>query len=61
MDEDEEEEDPDVLSDSLYRLNLRQYLTHFLLEFCKQPYFPHFAVHLTTDEKRHLVALGVEM
>ncbi len=58
VEEEEEEEDPDVLSDPVYSLNLRQYLSRFLLEFCKQPYFPHFAEHLNQAERRHLAALG---
>ncbi len=58
---DEGEEDPDVLSDPLHALNLRQYLSRFLLEFCKQPYFPHFAQHLNPQEKRHLSNMGVSL
>lgn len=53
--EEDEEDDPDALNDPIYRLNIRQYLTEFVREFCKQPYFAsHFAQHLNADEKRTL-------
>ncbi len=63
LDEDEEdEEDLDVLSDPLYQLNLNHYLTEFLTQFCKQPYFPtHFAQHLTTPELRVLASIGAQI
>ena len=59
--DDEEEEDPDVLSDPLHSLNLRQYLSHFIAEFSKQPYFLQFTQHLNAEERRHLVELGVSL
>ena len=42
-DDDEDEEDPDARADPMYGLNLKQFLTEFLHDFCKQPYFPHFS------------------
>jgi hypothetical protein len=58
--DDEDEDDPDALADPLYRLNIRQYLKEFIVEFCKQPYFlPHFAQHLNVMEKKGLVSIGI--
>ena len=36
QDEDDDEEDPDARADPMYGLNLKQYLTEFLHDFCKQ-------------------------
>merc|ERR1712141_388373 len=60
-DGDDEEDDPDALADPLYRINLRQYLTEFIGEFTKQPYFiSHFAQHLNLLEKKTLSNVGVQ-
>lgn len=60
-DDDEDDDDPDAKSDPIYALNLKQYLSEFLVEFCRQPYFlPHFAPHLNALERSSLEALGVE-
>ena len=57
-----EEDDPDALSDPIYRINLRQYLTEFIGEFSKQPYFlSHFAQHLNVVEKKALGSVGIEL
>ena len=59
--DEDDEEDPDALADPLYRLNLKQYLTEFVSEFSKQPYFPHFSQHLTHVEKSSLGNIGVHV
>ena len=45
-----EEEDPDCKNDPLYSMDIKQYLVTYLREFCQQPYFSHFAAHLTPQE-----------
>ena len=40
QDEDDDEEDPDARADPMYGLNLKQYLTEFLHDFCKQAWMP---------------------
>lgn len=50
--EEVDEEDPDSKNDPLYSVDIRQYLLTFLREFCQQPYFSHFAPHLTPQEVR---------
>ena len=58
---DDEEDDPDALTDPLYRINLRQYLTEFIGEFAKQPYFmSHFGQHLNIMEKKALASIGIQ-
>ena len=44
QDEDDDEEDPDARADPMYGLNLKQYLTEFLHDFCKQAWMLEFAV-----------------
>ena len=59
--DEEEEEDLDIISDPLYRINLRQYLTELISEFAKQPYFnSHFAPHLNVMEKKALTSIGIQ-
>ena len=44
-----------------YRINLRQYLTEFVGEFTKQPYFmSHFGQHLNAMEKKALASIGIQ-
>jgi len=60
-DGEDEEDDPDALADPLYRINLRQYLTEFVGEFTKQPYFmSHFGQHLNAMEKKALASIGIQ-
>jgi hypothetical protein len=59
FDDDDEEEDPDAKADPVYSLNLKQYLTEFLHDFCKQPYFPHFSQHLNVVERSSLQSIGI--
>ena len=59
-DEDDEDDDPDAAADPIFRVNLRQYLTEFVGEFVKQPYFmSHFAQHLNVVEKKALENIGI--
>ena len=59
--DEDDEEDPDALHDPIYTINLKQYLTEFLSEFCKQPYYlTHFAAHLTVAEKGSLASIGIQ-
>ena len=44
----DEEEDPDALADPLYNMNICRYLTEFVSEFARQPFFAdHFNSHLS--------------
>ena len=44
-----------------FRINLRQYLTEFVGEFTKQPYFmSHFGQHLNAMEKKALASIGIQ-
>ena len=56
----DEEEDPDALADPLYNINICRYLTDFVTEFTRQPFFAaHFSPHLNQAEKTTLVTIGV--
>ena len=56
----DEEEDPDALADPLYNINVCRYLTDFVTEFSRQPFFAaHFAPHLNQSEKTTLATIGV--
>ena len=57
----EEEEDPDILQDPVYRLDIQQYLTEFLQSFSQQPYFHAFIQHLNPQEKQVLGEIGVRI
>jgi len=60
-DGEDEEDDPDAIADPLFRINLRQYLTEFIGEFAKQPYFmSHFGQHLNVLEKKALTNIGIQ-
>ncbi|XP_063995676.1 importin-9 [Diachasmimorpha longicaudata] len=58
-DEDEEEDDPDLLQDSIYHLNLNQYLRDFLTNFSNHHCFPAFTQHLNPNEGKILNNLGI--
>ena len=56
----DEEEDPDALADPLYNMNICRYLTEFVSEFARQPFFTdHFDTHLNQSEKTTLATIGV--
>ena len=56
----DEEEDPDALADPLYNMNICRYLTEFVSEFARQPFFAgHFNTHLNQSEKTTLATIGV--
>merc|ERR1712029_636103 len=56
--DDAEEEDPDCKADPVYSLDIKQYLLNFLREFTAQPYFNHFAPHLSPSEQQTLQSLA---
>ncbi|XP_015606737.1 importin-9 isoform X2 [Cephus cinctus] len=58
-DDSEEEEDPDLLQDSIYHLNLSQYLRDFLLNFSTHHCFSAFVQHLNATERRTLNSMNV--
>ncbi|XP_012280793.1 importin-9 [Orussus abietinus] len=55
--ESEEDEDPEILQDSIYHLNLSQYLRDFLLNFSSHHCFPAFVDHLNISERKLLTTL----
>ncbi|XP_058802875.1 importin-9 isoform X2 [Phymastichus coffea] len=55
----EEEKDPDIMQDSIYLLNLGQYLRDFLLNFSSHHGFPLFAQHLTILERKVLNYINI--
>uniref|UniRef100_A0A8C2SDS3 Importin-7/11-like TPR repeats domain-containing protein n=1 Tax=Capra hircus TaxID=9925 RepID=A0A8C2SDS3_CAPHI len=57
--EDDEEDDPDALTDPLYQLDLQAYLTDFLCQFAQQPCYVMFSGHLNDSERRVLQAIGI--
>ena len=57
-DEDFDEDDPDVASHPISKLNLKDYLSGLLGEFVRQPFFQeHFMQHLNKEEIRTLQEL----
>lgn len=61
VEETADDEDPDVMQDPVYHLNIQQYLTEFLQSFSQQPYFHVFLQHLNKQEKQVLESIGVRM
>ncbi|XP_076333062.1 importin 9 [Tachypleus tridentatus] len=59
--EDEDEEDPDALADSLYHVNLQEYLTQFLKLLAQQPYYSTFSQHHTPQERQVLQLAGISI
>ncbi|KZC12620.1 Importin-9 [Dufourea novaeangliae] len=57
----EEEEDPELLEDSIYHLNLGQYLRDFLLNFSTHHCFPAFVQHLNIPERKVLGSLNINV
>ncbi|XP_031834717.1 importin 9 [Nomia melanderi] len=55
----EGEEDPELLEDSIYHLNLGQYLRDFLLNFSSHHCFPAYVQHLNIPERKVLSSLNV--
>ncbi|XP_076236291.1 importin 9 isoform X2 [Calliopsis andreniformis] len=55
----EQEDDPDMLQDSIYHLNLRQYLRDFLLNFSTHHCFPAYVQHLDIPERKVLSSLNI--
>ncbi|KAK1135756.1 hypothetical protein K0M31_000333 [Melipona bicolor] len=55
----EDEDDPDLLQDSIYHLNLSQYLRDFLLNFSTHHCFPAYIQHLNIPERKVLSSLNI--
>lgn len=55
----EDEDDPDLLQDSIYHLNLSQYLQDFLLNFSTHHCFPAYIQHLNIPERKVLSSLNI--
>ncbi|OXU19363.1 hypothetical protein TSAR_015966 [Trichomalopsis sarcophagae] len=58
-DEIDEEQDPDIRQDSIYNLNLGQYLRDFLQNFSTHHGFPIFAQHLNVAERKILNSINI--
>lgn len=57
--EEQQDEDPDIMQDSIYHLNLAQYLSDFLLKFSTHHCFPAFVQHLNVMERKVLTNINV--
>ncbi|XP_053974223.1 importin-9 [Hylaeus anthracinus] len=55
----EDEDDPELLQDSIYHLNLSQYLRDFLLNFSTHHCFPAYVQHLNIPERKILSSLNI--
>lgn len=55
----EEEDDPDILSDPIYHMNLREYLVQFIQSFTQTQYYETFKVSLTPQECSVLKHVGI--
>ncbi|XP_033341884.2 importin 9 [Megalopta genalis] len=58
-DAEEGEEDPELLEDSIYHLNLGQYMRDFLLNFSTHHCFPAYVQHLNIPERKVLSSLNI--
>ncbi|OAD62485.1 Importin-9 [Eufriesea mexicana] len=56
---DEDEDDPELLQDSIYQLNLIQYMRDFLLNFSTHHCFPAYIQHLNIPERKVLNSLNI--
>lgn len=56
---DEDEDDPELLQDSIYQLNLMQYMRDFLLNFSTHHCFPAYTQHLNIPERKVLNSLNI--
>lgn len=59
QDEIDEEQDPDIRQDSIFNLNLGQYLRDFLQNFSTHHGFPVFAQHLNAAERKILNNINI--
>nr|XP_003701541.2 PREDICTED: importin-9 isoform X1 [Megachile rotundata] len=57
----EDEDDPELLQDSIYHLNLSQYLQDFLLNFSTHHCFPAYVEHLNIPERKVLTSLNINV
>ena len=60
--DEDDEDDPDAVSDPIYNVSLKKYLSDFVTEFSQLPYFQiHFALHLNQAERSTLHTIGVKV
>lgn len=59
FEDEEQEEDPNIVQDSIYHLNLAQYLRDFLLTFSTHHCFPAFVQHLNDMERKVLTSINI--
>lgn len=57
--DDDDEEDPELLRDSIYHLNLGQYLRDFLLNFSTHHCFRIYIQHLNVPELKVLNTINI--
>ncbi|XP_034939232.1 importin-9 [Chelonus insularis] len=55
----EAEDDPDLREDTIYHLNIKQYLRDFLINFSNHHCFPAFTQHLNLTERKILSNLNI--
>lgn len=55
----ENEDDPELMQDSIYFLDLNQYLTDFLSNFSSHHEFPVYVQHLNIQERKVLTKLNI--
>lgn len=55
----DEEEDPELVHDSIYHLNMGQYLRDFLLNFSTHHCFPMYLQHLNVPELKVLNNINI--
>ncbi|XP_020292882.1 importin-9 isoform X2 [Pseudomyrmex gracilis] len=60
-DDNDEDEDPELLRDSIYHLNLGQYLRDFLLNFSTHHCFRVYAQHLNVPELKILNRINIKL
>lgn len=58
-DEDDYEDDPDIIKDPVFHINLKAYLTDYLQQLMQLPFYNSFAEHLTVHEKNLVRELGL--
>ncbi|KAI0216737.1 Importin-9 [Lamellibrachia satsuma] len=61
VDDDEEEDDPDAVSDPIYQIELQPYLTEFLRSFSQQHCYGVFSQHHNECEKQVLRTIGIQV
>ncbi|ELT91403.1 hypothetical protein CAPTEDRAFT_225381 [Capitella teleta] len=57
----DEEQDEDALNDPISQVDLKQYLTEFIMTLSQQPYYEQFSSHHNEQEKHLLSSIGVPL